>query len=113
MNKFLIPVLTVILALGACTMGAMTTEEIGNVQANCSNVDEKIAMLDKEKADNNKRIAAGVGSVFPGTALTRYVTGRYETNVQITTGEWAQHIDAKLVELRKKPGSGLPQQTYR
>ena len=99
-NKLLLPVLSaVIIALSACTMGAMTTEEIGSVQADCTDVDQKIAMLEEEKADNDRRVAAGVGSFLPATALARYVTGRYETNAKITTGEWAYEIDRKLNDL--------------
>lgn len=79
----------------------MKTEDIAKVQADCSNVDQQIAMLEQEKMDNNKRGQAGVQSILPVTALYNMVSGTYGQNVSIATGEWAEKIDAKLVELRQ------------
>jgi hypothetical protein len=96
----IIPALIVVVALGACTAGARSTEEISNIQADCSNVDIEIGALEQEKIENNNRAAAGVGSVMPVSAVARMVKGSYKTNTQIATGEWGKLVDAKLAELR-------------
>ncbi|SRR3989344_1533487 len=92
--------LVAIIMLSACTMGAMETSEIQNVSANCSNVDQTIRMLENEKAENDHRVAAGVGSIVPFSAVARLFRGSYETNTSIATGEWAAMIDAKIVEMK-------------
>ncbi len=84
--------------MSACT-NAMSTDTIDQTRANCSNVDQTIATLEKEKADNDQRVANGVGQILPVSAIARLVNGEYETDTQITTGEWGQHLDAKLAEL--------------
>jgi hypothetical protein len=96
------PVTTLFLLafLCACTTDAMKTEDIGNVQASCANVDQQIAMLEKEKEENNKRLSAGVQSVLPVSAVYHLVSGNYGQNVSIATGEWAAEIDAKITELK-------------
>ena len=88
------------LMLSACTMGAMETSEIQSVSANCGNVDQKISMLEQEKADNDRRGAAGIGQIMPVSAVARLVRGSYETNSSIATGEWGRMIDAKIIELQ-------------
>lgn len=92
-------VLGSIAVLSACTLGAMDADEIHAVQANCSNVNQKIAMLEQEKIENNHRETAGIGNFVPMTAMLRFVTGRYDTNAKIATGEWGKMIDIKLDEL--------------
>lgn len=87
--------------LSACSSDAMKIEDITKVQGDCTNVDQKIAMLEKEKATNNKRTQAGVQSVLPVTAVYHLVTGNYKRNVSIATGEWASEVDLKLAELRR------------
>ena len=60
-----------------------------------------IALLEKEKAQNNYRILAGIQTVAPALAVLNIVADRYGQNVAIATGEWGQTIDRKLVELRR------------
>jgi hypothetical protein len=108
------PLLALCMALlvAACASDAMKTEDIDKVQANCSDVDQKIAMLQKEKADNDNRGAAGVQSVLPVAAVFHLVSGDYGQNVSIVTGEWAAKIDLKLQQLSQLkascPQSPLP-----
>ncbi len=99
MKKYIAFAFVAGLALSACTMNAMTPEEISSVQADCSNVDQQIAMLQKEKAENDNRTAAGVGDFLPVTAMARFMTGRYDSNANISTGVWARLITKKLAEL--------------
>ncbi len=98
-ERFLI-VMSAIVFLAACTSGAISTDDISHIQANCQNVDQQIAMLEKEKKDHNNRVAAGAGDIMPVTAVARLVTGSYDTNMKIASGEWAKMIDNKLTQLR-------------
>jgi len=57
--------------------------------------------LEKEKAENDQRLLAGIQSVAPALAALNLVAGTYGRNVAIATGEWAAAIDRKLAELRQ------------
>jgi len=89
-----------ILFLAGCA-SAMTMRDIKAVKPNCARIDKQIAALEKEKAENDQRLLAGIQSVAPALAAINIVAGTYGRNVAIATGEWAAAIDRKLVELRK------------
>lgn len=88
------------LAAAGCA-APMTMRDINAVRPNCARIDRQIAILEKEKAENNQRLLAGVQSVAPALAAINLVAGTYGRNVAIATGEWAEAIDRKLVELRR------------
>jgi hypothetical protein len=88
------------LMLAACA-SAMTMREIKSVEPNCARIDKQIAALEKERAENNQRLLAGIQSVAPALAAINIVAGTYGRNVAIATGEWAAAIDRKLAELRR------------
>jgi hypothetical protein len=79
----------------------MTMREIQAVKQNCGRIDRQIAMLEKEKAENDQRLLAGIQSVAPALAALNLVAGTYGRNVAIATGDWAAAIDRKLAELRR------------
>ncbi len=87
------------LMLAACA--GMTMREINAVRPNCAKIDRQIAILKKEKAENNQRVLAGIQSVAPALAAINIVAGTYGRNVAIATGDWGRAIDRKLAELRR------------
>ena len=87
------------LVLAGCAT-PMAMRDINAVKPNCAKIDRHIAALEKEKAENNQRLLAGIQSVAPALAAIHIVAGTYGRNVAIATGEWAASIDRKLVELR-------------
>jgi hypothetical protein len=92
-----------LLGLGFMLAGCatpMAMRDINAVKPNCARIDKQIAALEKEKAENNQRLLAGIQSVAPALAAINIVAGTYGRNVAIATGEWAASIDRKLVELR-------------
>ncbi len=100
MRAGVLPVACVCLGLAGCaTPMAMT--DIRAVRPNCAHIDRQIAALEKEKAENDQRLLAGIQSVAPALAAVNIVAGTYGRNVAIATGEWADAIDAKLAELRR------------
>ena len=87
------------LVLAGCA--AMTMRDIRAVKPDCARIDKQIAMLEKEKAENDQRLLAGIQSVAPALAALNIVAGTYGRNVAIATGEWAEALDTKLAELRR------------
>ncbi len=79
----------------------MTLREIQAVKPHCAHIDRQIAALEKEKAENDQRLLAGIQSVAPALAALNLVAGTYGRNVAIATGDWAAAIDRKLAELRR------------
>jgi hypothetical protein len=91
------------LAVGLALLGCatpMSMREIAAVKPSCGRIDRQIAALEKEKAENDQRLLAGIQSVAPALAALNLVAGTYGRNVAIATGDWAAAIDRKLVELR-------------
>ena len=88
------------LMLAGCAT-PMTMREVNAVKPNCARIDTQIAALEKEKAENDQRLLAGIQSVAPALAAINIVAGTYGRNVAIATGEWTAAIDRKLVELRR------------
>ena len=87
------------LALAGCAT-PMTLREIQAVKPNCARID-KHRNAEKEKAENDQRLLAGIQSVAPALAALNIVAGTYGRNVAIATGDWAAAIDRKLVELKR------------
>jgi hypothetical protein len=79
----------------------MSMRDINAVRPNCARIDKQIAALEKEKAENDQRLLAGIQSVAPALAALNLVAGTYGRNVAIATGGWAAAIDRKLIELRR------------
>jgi uncharacterized lipoprotein YmbA len=88
------------LVLAGCAT-PMAMRDINAVKPNCAKIDKQIAALEKEKAENDQRLLAGIQSVAPALAAINIVAGTYGRNVAIATGAWAAAIDRKLVELRR------------
>ena len=65
----------------------MTLREIQAVKPNCARIDRQIAALQKEKAENDQRLLAGIQSVAPALAALNIVAGTYGRNVAIATGD--------------------------
>jgi hypothetical protein len=100
MRRGILVTLSATLIIAGCA-APMTMREIRAVNPNCARISKQIALLEKEKAQNNYRILAGIQTVAPALAVLNIVAGRYGQNVAIATGEWGQTIDRKLVELRR------------
>ena len=90
----------VTLILAGCA-APMKMRDINAIKPNCAKIEKQIAALEKEKAENDQRLLAGIQSVAPALAVINIVAGTYGRNVAIATGEWAASIDRKLAELRR------------
>lgn len=88
-----------VLLLASCA-APITREEVQNTTYDCTNVDTKLSELNEEKEKNNKRVLSGVKSVMPVGAVVGIVQGRYKENVAIATGEWAEILDEKILEMQ-------------
>jgi hypothetical protein len=75
--------------------------DIEAVRPNCGHIDRQIATLEREKAQNDQRLVAGVQSVAPALVVLSIVRGTFSQNVSIATGEWVGAIGRKLAELRR------------
>src|SRR6478609_5978078 len=64
----------------------MAMRDIRAVKPNCAHIDKQIAALEKEQAENDQRLLAGIQSVAPALAVLNLVAGTYGRNVAIATG---------------------------
>lgn len=89
-----------ILALVAgCSSSRLTTKQVEALQADCSNVDQTIEMLNKQKDGTARRVKSGLQSVVPFSAAVNVVTGNYKENVEVATGKRDKQIDEKVKAL--------------
>ena len=63
----------------------MAMRDIDAIRPNCGRIDRQIAMLEREKAQNDQRLIAGVQSVAPALAVLNLMAGTYGRNVAIAT----------------------------
>ena len=91
-------------AVAACAT-PMAMRDIQAIKPNCSRIDKQIAMLEREKAENDQRLLAGIQSVAPALAVLSLTRGTYGQNVGIATGEWAGAIDRKLASAPSGPAN--------
>jgi|GEM_PF-2732455 len=98
MHKILLLLLA--LSITGCTVGSLSTTEIDDMHADCSNVDQKIGMLEQQKVKHGNRLGAGLESIMPTVALAHVIEGDYENNAKIASGKWHDSVNAKLIELR-------------
>lgn len=91
--------LALIILIAGCSSNRIKTADVDDVQADCSNVDETIAMLNEQKDGGFARVKAGVQSVVPTSAAVNIVTGNYKENVSVATGKRGEKIDSKLEEM--------------
>ncbi len=89
-----------LLLLAGCAAKPISTEQIQNTKYDCSDVDDKIALLEKEKKDNNRRILSGIRAVFPIAVVVNVMKGNYKTNVKIATGKWAKILDEEVAQMK-------------
>jgi hypothetical protein len=79
--------------LGGCA-APVSMREIESVKPNCARIDRQIAMLEKQKAENDQRPHGGIESVAPALAALNLVAGTYRRNVAVATGDWAAPLTA-------------------
>ncbi|MGC1177597.1 MAG: hypothetical protein ACLQF1_03185 [Methyloceanibacter sp.] len=99
-HKPLLPVLGLVLT--ACAT-PMAMRDIEAIRPNCSRIDRQIAALEREKAENDQRLLAGVQSVAPALVVLSLVRGTYGSNVAIATGEWP-----RVPSIASSPSFGAP-----
>jgi hypothetical protein len=99
-----------VLGLAAlASSGCAATQEKKNEQqaampVNCATAEGDIRMLQNEKADTARRIAAGVTMVVPVGLVVGVVTGTERTKYQVTTDEYNKMLDKKIAEIKQTCG---------
>ena len=94
--------LMLLAAFGILVTGCSSPRDTKTISAegySCSDVGKKIGRLEQEKRENNSRVEAGVETFFPASAVIHLVQGTESTKYSITTGEWGEAVDSKLMEM--------------
>ena len=66
----------------------------------CDRAEEQIALLDQEKAGMNERIASGVKTLVPVSAVVHLFRGELRREAKIATGEYNQLLIDKIGEIK-------------
>lgn len=71
-----------------------------NAPVNCETAPADIKVLEEEKASVGKQILSGVRSVMPIAAVAGILMGDYRDRVQVATGTYNSHIEAKINQIK-------------
>lgn len=98
--------LTFVTAVGLALAGCAARQDVQKVQAelsapiNCATAEGDIRMLQGEKASVAERIASGVTSIVPASAVVGVVSGQEGAKIEIATGDYNRMIDERIGEIR-------------
>ncbi len=79
---------------------AVLDEEIHAMVPDCGRADAQIALLDQEKAQVNDRVASGIKTIVPVSAIVHLFRGELRREAKIATGEYNQLIESKISEIK-------------
>ena len=74
--------------------------EISAIVPDCNRAVAQIALLDQEKADTNERIASGIKTIVPVSAVVHLFRGELNREARIASGEYNQLLDSKIGEIK-------------
>jgi hypothetical protein len=93
-----------LLSLAGCAIQEKRVEQSLTQPINCSIAEGDIRVLDSEKANAARQLAAGVTSIVPAGIVIGLVTGTTGTKFRVATGEYNQKIDERIAEIKRTCG---------
>jgi hypothetical protein len=75
-------------------------EEIQAMVPDCNHAVAQIALLNQEKAQANERIASGIKTIVPVSAIAHLLRGELKREAKIATGEYNQLLESKIGEIK-------------
>ncbi len=66
----------------------------------CATAKEDIRILEKERASNLKRLAAGVRSILPVAAVVGILKGTWKDRTKVAAGDYNKAIDRRIREIK-------------
>lgn len=93
-----------LLALTSCSaMSEEGKEELAK-PVSCTTAEKDMQVLKEEHASVGKRIAAGVGDIFPVGAVVNIIGGTWTDNAKVASGDYNDQIEAKIKEIESSCG---------
>lgn len=103
MRSSVVLVLSVsLLTLSGCASAVKRHEQLSthmNYQIDCSMADSYIAELEQEKASMFEKIANGVATVLPTSAIFNLLAGEFGSRRNIASGKFDQQLVMKIDEI--------------
>ena len=103
MKKTLL-VIGMIFLMAACSPVSKQAQQDLAKPVNCATAEGDIRVLNSEKENVGREIAAGVSSIVPVALVANTVTGNEKTNIEVATGDYNKMIDKKIAEIKKECG---------
>ena len=89
------------IALVGCAVQERRVEEALNQPVYCGTAEGDLRVLEAEKANVTRQIAAGVTTVLPAGIVVGLVTGTSGTRLRVATGEYNRKIDERIAEIKR------------
>ena len=93
-----------VMLVPACAEQYKKTEKEMKQPINCATAEGDLRMLQSEKANVAKEIAAGVTSIVPAGLVIGLVTETEGAKISVATGEYNKMIDQRIAEIKQKCG---------
>ena len=74
--------------------------ELQAMVADCDHISEQIASLRREEAGTNERIASGIKTIIPISAVVHLFRGELKREARIATGDYNKMLADKIAELK-------------
>ena len=71
---------------------------------NCAYAEGDLRVLEAEKAHVGKQAAAGVSAIAPIGLVSGLIMGTEKDKIEVATGEYNKHLEAKIAEIKKTCG---------
>ena len=102
--KTLLIAVVALLSLAGCAIQERRVEQSLTQPINCDIAEGDIRVLESEKANVGRQIAAGVTSIVPAGIVIGLVRGTTGTKFRVATGEYNQKIDERIAEFKRTCG---------
>jgi uncharacterized protein YceK len=102
--KNLVIILGIMLLVSACSAVSKQAKKDLAKPINCATAQGDIRVLQSEKENLGRQIAAGVTSIVPVSLVLNTATGNETSNIQVATGEYNTMIDMKISEIKQLCG---------
>ena len=97
--KWILGIAGLVLVAGCATVSDTAQWQLKK-PINCNTARWDVEILEGEKANVAKRMAAGVKAVHPGAAVVGILRKTEKGRIKVATGQYNTEIDAKIADIK-------------
>lgn len=103
MKKELLTIVA-LMTLAGCAFQEKRVEQSMSQPINCATAEGDIRVLEGERSNVGRQVAAGVTAIAPAGIVVGLVTGTEGTKLRVATGEYNKKIDERVADIKRTCG---------